>query len=303
MERFWLRSTRPHALLATALVAVLAAPLLGPAPAGAQAPPAELRVLCVEREDKVAQATSPSDCKGREQSILVPEHRPVHLCARDDFGLVRYTTDPAACTRDHEFPVTIPDSGPQILCSKNIKNGRVQERGELRWASNAAGCDSKFYTPFVTPAAPVAVDDAYTIDEDSLLTVAARGVLDNDADVAGGTLRASLVDGPEVGAVVLAPDGSFTYDPRGLFDDLDAPPLEPQQEDPRLPQGRRRRHAAGGHTLAARDVVQHLREAAGVSKLMSRVLVHVGRVGAAKPVLPHTFWLRLVQRGVYAARH
>lgn len=221
MERFWLRSTRPHALLATALVAVLAAPLLGPAPAGAQAPPAELRVLCVEREDKVAQATSPSDCKGREQSILVPEHRPVHLCARDDFGLVRYTTDPAACTRDHEFPVTIPDSGPQILCSKNIKNGRVQERGELRWASNAAGCDSKFYTPFVTPAAPVAVDDAYTIDEDSLLTVAARGVLDNDADVAGGTLRASLVDGPEVGAVVLAPDGSFTYDPRGLFDDLD----------------------------------------------------------------------------------
>lgn len=221
VERFWLRSTRPHALLATVLVAVLAAPLLGPIPADAQAPPAELRVLCVEREDKVAQATAPTECKGREQVVLVPEDRPVHLCARDDFGLVRYTTDPAACTRDHEFPVTIPDSGPQILCSKNIKNGRVQERGELRWASNAAGCDSKFYTPFVTPAAPVAVDDAYTIDEDSMLTVAARGVLDNDADVTGGTLRASLVQGPEVGSVALAPDGSFTYDPRGLFDDLD----------------------------------------------------------------------------------
>lgn len=206
------------------LAALLAAALLVglmPPPALADTPN-ELDWLCVENDDKVFQATQASDCSRRQVAVDVPATRPVHLCGRDDFGLVRWTADPSACTRDHEFPITIPDSGPLILCSKNIKNGRLQPTGELRFADDVARCDSKFYTPFITPAAPEAVPDTYTVDEDTLLTVAARGVLDNDADASGGPLTAHLVADTDVGSVGLGSDGGFTWDPRGLFEDLDA---------------------------------------------------------------------------------
>ncbi|NOG48617.1 MAG: tandem-95 repeat protein [Chloroflexi bacterium] len=47
--------------------------------------------------------------------------------------------------------------------------------------------------------APVAVDDAYTTDEDTALNIAAPGVLTNDSDIDGDTLTAVLVDGPTNG--------------------------------------------------------------------------------------------------------
>lgn len=50
---------------------------------------------------------------------------------------------------------------------------------------------------------PVAEDDAYDVDEDEALTVAAPGVLDNDDDVDGDPLSAVLVDGPADGSLVL----------------------------------------------------------------------------------------------------
>jgi len=79
--------------------------------------------------------------------------------------------------------------------------------------------------------APVGNDDAYTTDEDTPLTVAAVGVLGNDADVDGDALSVSAVNGDaaNVGTVLTLPsgaeltlnaDGSFTYDPSGAFDYL-----------------------------------------------------------------------------------
>lgn len=67
----------------------------------------------------------------------------------------------------------------------------------------------------VVPAnqAPVAHGDAYTVNEDTRLTVAAPGVLANDTDPEGDLLRAYLVSGPSHGNLSLAPDGSFVYDP------------------------------------------------------------------------------------------
>lgn len=190
-------------------------------PVQAQPVPIELDILCVYRDDKVFQASHPSDCTKREVAIDVPATRPVHLCARDDFGLVRYAKNRSSCKPGYEFPLTIPDDGPHILCSENLKKGQVQPRGGLRYADNVARCDAKYYTPFITPAAPEAVADRYTVDEDSRLSVPARGVLGNDADASGGPLTARLITGPAVGAVALSADGSFTYDARGLFDDLD----------------------------------------------------------------------------------
>ena len=67
----------------------------------------------------------------------------------------------------------------------------------------------------VTPVndAPVAVDDSYTIDEDSTLTVPAPGVLTNDTDVDSAIITVVKVTDPSHGVLTLNSDGSFSYTP------------------------------------------------------------------------------------------
>ncbi|RMH70606.1 MAG: T9SS C-terminal target domain-containing protein, partial [Gemmatimonadetes bacterium] len=60
-------------------------------------------------------------------------------------------------------------------------------------------------------AGPEAENDAYTADEDVLLSVAAPGVLSNDSDDNGDVLTAQLVSDVSHGTLTLNDDGSFTY--------------------------------------------------------------------------------------------
>ena len=69
---------------------------------------------------------------------------------------------------------------------------------------------------------PVAADDSYSVTEDSVLTVAAPGVLGNDTDADGDPLTAQLVTGPADGTLGLNADGSFTYTPDADFDGADS---------------------------------------------------------------------------------
>ena len=61
---------------------------------------------------------------------------------------------------------------------------------------------------------PVAVNDAYTLNENTTLTVAGPGVLGNDSDPDGDALTAVLVTPPAHGTVTLNADGSFSYTPQ-----------------------------------------------------------------------------------------
>ncbi|MEJ2706816.1 MAG: Ig-like domain-containing protein [Anaerolineales bacterium] len=69
--------------------------------------------------------------------------------------------------------------------------------------------------------APVAGDDAYATDEDTILTVAAPGVLGNDTDADGDSLTAALVSDVSNGTLSLNADGSFTYAPNADFNGAD----------------------------------------------------------------------------------
>jgi autotransporter-associated beta strand protein len=65
-------------------------------------------------------------------------------------------------------------------------------------------------------APPVAAPDAWTVPQDRTLTVAAPGVLANDADPAGQPITVGTprpVTAPAHGVLALAADGSFTYVP------------------------------------------------------------------------------------------
>ncbi|MHB8080534.1 MAG: tandem-95 repeat protein, partial [Candidatus Krumholzibacteriia bacterium] len=76
----------------------------------------------------------------------------------------------------------------------------------------------------VTPvnAPPVALADTFAVDENATLVVAAPGVLANDTDADGDPLTAEAALAPLHGALTLAGDGGFTYQPQPHFAGVDS---------------------------------------------------------------------------------
>ena len=69
---------------------------------------------------------------------------------------------------------------------------------------------------------PAAAYDNYRVAEDERLSVPAPGVLANDTDKEGDALTAVLAGEPAHGQVILAPDGSFSYEPNANYNGSDA---------------------------------------------------------------------------------
>jgi len=88
------------------------------------------------------------------------------------------------------------------------------------------GVDTSAATVFLNVGggnnAPLAVADAYTVDEDGSLTVAANGVLGNDSDLDGDSLSAVLVSDVAHGVLTLSADGGFTYAPSANYHGSDS---------------------------------------------------------------------------------
>ncbi|MFM7057513.1 MAG: tandem-95 repeat protein, partial [Planctomycetota bacterium] len=61
--------------------------------------------------------------------------------------------------------------------------------------------------------APIATPDAWTVQENTPLSITAPGVLANDSDADGDTIFARIVTAPGHGTLALNPDGSFLYTP------------------------------------------------------------------------------------------
>jgi len=69
---------------------------------------------------------------------------------------------------------------------------------------------------------PVAVEDHYTTYSNGPLSVPTPGILQNDVDIDGDPLTATLVELPSHGTVGLLPDGSFLYTPAPGFFGVDS---------------------------------------------------------------------------------
>jgi len=74
------------------------------------------------------------------------------------------------------------------------------------------------------PDTPVAIEDAYALNEDTSLVVGARGVLANDFDGDGNDtiIQANLISTVSNGVLIWGTDGSFTYSPNPNFNGTDS---------------------------------------------------------------------------------
>ena len=89
----------------------------------------------------------------------------------------------------------------------------------LRRLGPAAAC---LIASQVFAAAPIGVNDAYSVGEDGVLTVAsAQGVLLNDDNNGNAIVEAALVTGALHGSLTLNADGSFSYTPSANYNGTD----------------------------------------------------------------------------------
>ena len=110
------------------------------------------------------------------------------------------------------------DAGDQQWKTDGISNVRIN------WASSTITFDVNHLTKFAAfvNEAPVANNDTYTTDEDTVLNIDAPGVLWNDNDIDGDPLLSAVRDTtPTYGSLTLNADGSFSYTPNPDFNGID----------------------------------------------------------------------------------
>lgn len=94
------------------------------------------------------------------------------------------------------------------------------------YIANDGSLDSNLTTVKITVVssnqAPVAVDDSFTTQEDSPLSLGLPGVLGNDSDLEADVLQVALVSGPAHGTLTFNADGSFDYLPALNFNGTDS---------------------------------------------------------------------------------
>lgn len=125
-------------------------------------------------------------------------------------------------------PPAISDVGDLTFMPAEHANGsttvvvRLHDDGGT---ANGGGDSSDEQTFTITVDAindvPVAVNDAYGVDQNRQLVVEAAGVLRNDQDVEGDSLIAELVSSVAHGKLIFNADGSFSYTSRIGFTGVD----------------------------------------------------------------------------------
>ena len=139
-------------------------------------------------------------------------------CADVDSGSLTYAkvADPA------HGSVTVNADGTFTYSPAANYNGS----DSFTFRANDGSLDSNTATFTITVTAvndaPVAVADAYSVNEDGTLFVPLAGVLTNDTDADGDALTAILVSNVSHGTLSLAADGGFTYSPAANYNGADS---------------------------------------------------------------------------------
>lgn len=130
-------------------------------------------------------------------------------------------------TFTYEIPLTGLNSTVYVAAHADVlKTGATKTEGA--WGEGTPFVPGKrswgmyfMYTIQPCNEPPVAVNDNYSTDEDTLLNVALPGILANDSDPDGDPITAELVTTTANGTLTLNPDGSFTYAPDANYNGSD----------------------------------------------------------------------------------
>jgi VCBS repeat-containing protein len=100
----------------------------------------------------------------------------------------------------------------------------IQYRADLSTSDiNATPALDDVTIHYVAPnRAPVAIGDAYSVNEDTVLSVTAPGVLNNDSDADLDPISAIKLSDPTHGQLTINTDGSFVYTPAANFNGTDS---------------------------------------------------------------------------------
>jgi VCBS repeat-containing protein len=130
-----------------------------------------------------------------------------------------------AAVRGSVMIVTVGGDGTTLITNQGGSVYAIGQGVELEIPEGRTGIVVSGQEPEIVNDPPVAQDDAASTDEDNPVTVGAPGVLSNDTDPdVGDALTVTGVDtSATVGAVhAWDADGSFTYNPEGRFEYLQA---------------------------------------------------------------------------------
>ena len=140
------------------------------------------------------------------------------------------TTDTGTCSQSKEtVSCELGDVGADEEISVEVR-ARAVERGRLTNVAEVVASggppesepdsNTSIMRTHVGPPL-VVVNDAFAVDEDATLDVAAQGVLENDSSLDAASLEALLVEDVDQGKLTLNVDGSFTYSPSPDFSGVD----------------------------------------------------------------------------------
>lgn len=110
--------------------------------------------------------------------------------------------------------------GPGGLGFRGMGNGGIGSDDENSNAQDGASGRVEITTVAVNPP-PTTANDNYSMAQDTVLFIAAPGVLSNDSSPAGTPLTAVLGTNPANGILALNADGSFFYTPNNGFVGID----------------------------------------------------------------------------------
>ncbi len=148
----------------------------------------------------------------------VAEDQSVATTAGNDIAIPLVATDVDPLTYDVESPAHGLLSGIPPALTYTPDTG-FAGTDSFTFVANDGQVDSNVATVNITvdgvTVAPVAADDAYSTNQDTVLTVAAPGVLANDSGAS--VLTAVLDSGPTNGTLTLNGDGSVVYTPTAGF--------------------------------------------------------------------------------------
>lgn len=168
------------------------------------------RSLVADSNDDIVVSGSSTSGWGCASSLHAGEPNDAFVAKLNGQGIRQWNTFVGGSSDDRSSDVSIDSNGNIFLVGNSAGSWGAPVNA---YSGGEDAFAAKLNNLACPPTTPVAENDSYNTPEDTPLSVAAPGVLDNDSDADGDSLMAVLESNPSSGSLSLQLDGSFHYTP------------------------------------------------------------------------------------------